>query len=76
LLILGIILGSSPTAFAGQESAPGGRPARETLSLNGTWKIAFDTENAGKDQHWFEHFPTATTPIRVPSVWNEIRPNY
>jgi hypothetical protein len=50
--------------------------ARETVSLNGTWKIAFDTENAGKAQRWFEHFPLETTPIRVPSVWNEIRPNY
>jgi len=78
LLIFGIVLPLAPVAFAGRESnaIAGVGPSRETLSLNGTWKIAFDTENAGKDQHWFEHFPSSSTPIRVPSVWNEIRPNY
>ena len=77
-LILGVALGLSSAVFAGQNSAPGvgAGAGRETVSLNGTWKIAFDTENAGKVQQWYEHFPSTTTPIRVPSVWNEIRPNY
>ena len=75
--ILAATLALFPAASAGQQhsAAPTGA-GRESLSLNGTWKIAFDTENAGKDQHWYEHFPSTTTPIRVPSVWNEIRPNY
>ena len=78
LLIFGVVLSLAPMAFAGQESSAsaGVGPSRETVSLNGTWKIAFDTDNTGKDQRWFEHFPSTATPIRVPSVWNEIRPNY
>ena len=77
-LILGTLLSLVPTATAGRESnAPADvEPTRESVSLNGTWKIAFDTENTGKDQRWFEHFPSTATPIRVPGVWNEIRPNY
>jgi hypothetical protein len=76
LLMIGTVVGLSPCVLAGQANNPGVESTRETLSLNGTWKIAFDTENTGKDQHWYEHFPLETTPIRVPSVWNEIRPNY
>ena len=76
LLMLGVIWGLSLGALGGQENSPSGSSSREILSLNGTWKIAFDTANAGKAQKWFEHFPSTATPIRVPSVWNEIRPNY
>ncbi len=77
-LFLGILLFVSTALCAAQDNKPAtpDGPTRETLSLNGTWQIAFDTENAGKDQHWFEHFPADAVPIRVPSVWNEIRPNY
>ena len=65
-----------PAAFAGQETAPVAGNSRASLSLNGTWKIAFDTENVGKEQQWYKHFSSAAEPIHVPSVWNEIRPNY
>lgn len=75
VLVLGSALGLSPAALAGQNSGPGAGVGAG-LSLNGTWKIAFDPENAGKAQRWYEHFPATTSPIRVPSVWNEIRPNY
>src|ERR1039458_6375967 len=73
LLILAATLGLFPAAFAGQDGAVSSGAERESLSLNGTWRIAFDTENVGKEQRWYEHFPSATTPIRVPSVWNEIQ---
>ncbi len=78
LLILSAILQISGPALAGQKgnAAPAEATTRETLNLNGTWQIAFDPENAGKTQRWFEHIPSSTTQIRVPSVWNEIRPNY
>jgi beta-galactosidase len=49
---------------------------RQIVNLNGTWKIAFDPEDAGKAQRWYELFPSTAEAIRVPSVWNEIRPNY
>jgi hypothetical protein len=49
---------------------------REIRSLNGTWRIAFDSEDSGRQERWYEKFPAKTEPIRVPSVWNVIRPNY
>ncbi len=49
---------------------------REVRSLNGTWRIAFDGNDIGKQEHWYEEFPTRAEPIPVPSVWNTIRPNY
>ena len=78
LLLFSVIIGSICPTFAAQagSAGPSAAAAREKLSLNGTWQIAFDPENVGKTDHWFEHFPASTTPIRVPSVWNEIRPNY
>lgn len=75
-LILAATFVLFPAAFAAQGSAVPVGAERESLSLNGNWHIAFDTENVGKEQHWYERFPSTTTPIRVPSVWNEIRPNY
>ena len=49
---------------------------RESLSLNGTWKIVFDSDNLGKQEEWGRRFPSDSVSIHVPSVWNEIRPNY
>ncbi len=49
-------------------------PERRVESLNGVWQIVFDPANAGKDERWFEMFPTVVEEIAVPSVWNEIQP--
>jgi beta-galactosidase len=49
---------------------------RKVRSLNGTWRIAFDPTNIGKHERWYDNFPGKSEPIHVPSVWNEIRPNY
>jgi len=51
-------------------------PKRREVSLNGTWQIAFDPGNVGRDERWFDAFPTVVEEIRVPSVWNEMRPGY
>jgi hypothetical protein len=51
-------------------------PRRQVVSLNGVWQIAFDPDNAGKDEGWFDTFPTVVEEIRVPSVWNEMRSGY
>jgi beta-galactosidase len=53
---------------------PGG--LRGSQTLNGDWHIAFDPENVGKQERWYEHFPSIFAAIRVPGVWNEIRPGY
>jgi hypothetical protein len=49
---------------------------RGSQSLNGDWHIVFDPENIGKQERWYEHFPSSFAAIRVPGVWNEIRPGY
>ena len=50
---------------------------RSTLSLNGTWKIAFDPENVGKEQTWQSDFPLhQAEDLKVPGVWEQIRPGY
>ena len=51
-------------------------PERHVESLNGAWEIAFDPDNTGKQERWFETFPALVEEIAVPSVWNEIRPGY
>ncbi len=51
-------------------------PERHAKDLNGVWQIAFDPDNTGKQERWFETFPTVVEETAVPSVWNEIRPGY
>jgi len=50
---------------------------RETIRLNGAWKIRFDPNDRGKDAGWFlnDDFASDRT-IDVPSTWNEIQPGY
>ncbi|MCX7016416.1 MAG: hypothetical protein NTW86_28305, partial [Candidatus Sumerlaeota bacterium] len=50
---------------------------RETL-LDGEWQIVFDPENKGRRENWqaLPEPPSGARPIRVPSVWEEINPNY
>jgi hypothetical protein len=53
------------------------KAVRETVCLDGTWKIAFDPADSGKKGKWFAKFPLAKSrDITVPSVWDEIRPDY
>jgi len=51
-------------------------PSRRVLSLNGLWDIAFDPKNEGVRQRWWLRFPARTERIRVPGVWEQVRPGY
>jgi len=48
---------------------------RKVVSLNGTWVVAFDESNVGKRRKFFQKFPRGR-PIAVPSVWEQVRPDY
>ncbi|NLF32718.1 MAG: hypothetical protein GX591_17735 [Planctomycetes bacterium] len=50
---------------------------RTVVSLNGTWDLAFDPTNAGKDRQWYipGRFPKPVA-MEVPGVWEQIRPGY
>ena len=54
--------------------------AREVVSLDGTWEIIFDPENAGRDADWHkdEVFSAhnAKRNITVPGCWEEIEKDY
>lgn len=52
------------------------RPARDVLSLDGEWALAFDPENRGRAAGWAEHFPRDFVAAAVPSVWERVRPGY
>lgn len=53
---------------------------REVKSLDGTWEIIFDPENAGRDAGWHKDkvFSAQSTKrnITVPSCWEEIEKDY
>ena len=49
--------------------------ARQEISLNGEWDLAFDPENKGKNKKWFKNFPKQTK-IQVPGVWEQVKPGY
>ncbi|MFW6154885.1 MAG: glycoside hydrolase family 2 protein [Planctomycetota bacterium] len=50
---------------------------RTVVSLNGTWDLAFDPKNAGKDKRWYlpGKFPKPVA-MDVPGVWEQVRPGY
>ncbi|HQK96016.1 MAG TPA: glycoside hydrolase family 2 TIM barrel-domain containing protein, partial [Armatimonadota bacterium] len=45
-------------------------PARETISLDGTWRFCIDENRIGLHRQWHVRAPQ-TQPIRVPSCWEE-----
>ena len=49
--------------------------ARQEVSLNGEWDLAFDPENKGKSKKWFKNFPKQAK-IGVPGVWEQVKPGY
>ncbi len=49
---------------------------RENIMLNGEWDLAFDPGNIGKKRSWFKNFPKQTKKIRVPGVWEQLKPGY
>ncbi|RMD76309.1 MAG: hypothetical protein D6820_12950, partial [Lentisphaerae bacterium] len=53
---------------------------RQTITLNGSWQIAFDPENIGFEQGWFYPDRFAELPgvekVEVPSCWETIREDY
>ena len=53
---------------------------RQSLSLDGAWRIAFDKENQGREAGWhilasFPELPDARS-IVVPSCWEEVEQDY
>jgi hypothetical protein len=77
-VLLTVLASALPAVFADSNDSDTTATTltRQIVSLNGSWKIAFDPEDGGKAQRWYQQFPSATEAIHVPSVWNEIRPNY
>src|ERR1035438_433504 len=48
---------------------------QQTISLNGTWAVAFDPENIGRKKKFFQKAPKGE-PAAVPGVWEQVRPFY
>ncbi len=51
------------------------KSAREVVSLNGQWDLAFDPKNEGKERRWHARFPRSMK-MTVPGVWEQVRPGY
>ena len=46
---------------------------RNMFTLDGVWKYAFDKENSGMEEKWYENFPSDTKDIIIPGCWqNEL----
>ena len=48
------------------------RAGRATISLDGTWKFALDTDRKGEASEWPKSPPTITKDINVPSLWDSV----
>ena len=44
--------------------------------LNGTWKLAADPDNAGRDEHWFDAVRSEAQDAPVPGVIQQVYPGY
>lgn len=49
---------------------------RETLSLDGAWRLAFDSEDKGRAEQWADALPGDAVDAQVPGVWELVRPGY
>ncbi len=49
---------------------PQSNPFRQQLDLSGIWEFAFDPQDTGRDQGWFQGLKTHR-PIAVPASWND-----
>ena len=46
---------------------------RNMFTLDGVWKYAFDSNNVGMEEKWYESFPSDTGDICIPGCWqNEL----
>jgi hypothetical protein len=45
-------------------------------SLNGTWKIKVDADNAGRSEHWFETLQPQAQDIPVPGIIQQVFPKH
>ena len=48
----------------------------QTISLDGSWLLATDPQNAGREQKWFESPRPEAKPTRVPWIIQEAFPGY
>ncbi len=77
-LILALILLTAGFVMTVNASSPA--TAGATLSLNGTWRIAFDSQAAWRGADglvdWASVDSGLTQSVSVPGVWETIRPDY
>jgi hypothetical protein len=59
------------TAIAADASAP-----RRVISLDGTWQLATDPGNVGRQQQWFQAPRPEAKPAKVPGIIQETFPAY
>lgn len=48
----------------------------QIVSLDGTWRLATDAKNVGRQEHWFESPRPEAKPARVPWIIQEAFPGY
>lgn len=61
--------------FAGSLWAQEPGPSR-VVSLDGTWLLAPDAKNVGRQEKWWEQSRPEAKPTRVPWIIQEIFPGY
>lgn len=67
-----LFLAASATLLAADRT-----PARTVLSLDGTWSLAADPQNVGREQRWFEKETIeGAKPARVPWIVQATFPGY
>jgi hypothetical protein len=72
MMFIGAVLAASNTPSTG---GIGMRPGI-TLSLDGTWMLAPDPGNVGRDKSWWEKPQDGAKPTPVPWIMQEIFPGY
>ena len=72
MLGLGFCLAAAVMLRAADQPA-----ATSVLSLDGTWSLAVDPQNAGREQKWFEkNAVEGAKPAKVPWIIQEAFPGY
>src|ERR1700690_1906539 len=62
-------LAAAPAKLGSQSATP-------VISLDGTWLLATDPRNEGREQQWFTQTKPDAKPARVPGIFQEVFPAY
>lgn len=76
-IIAGVMI--STKGYSEDMQKPGGtgkKVSSSTQVLNGTWKLAIDPANAGKDEHWFDAIRPEAKEAPVPGIIQQVFPAY